>query len=122
VKGINRTCLLGHVGKEPTIRTSSNGLVVSFSLATSEPYKDDSDTWQTRAEWHNLVAFGRIAEIVRDHVKKGAELYVEGRLRTRSWNDQKTNLKLYITEILLTELIMLGAKDKRASSGEKERR
>jgi len=85
-KTVNKVLLLGNVGKDPEI-TSTNGgtLVAKLSLATSERFKDKQGEWQDRTEWHNLVAYARGAEILRDYVHKGSKLYVEGRLTTRSW-------------------------------------
>ena len=88
-KSVNKVILLGNVGKDPEIRSTGGGtMVASFTLATSDRTKDAQGNWQDRTEWHNLKAFGRTAEIVRDYVKKGAKLFVEGRLTTRSWDDK----------------------------------
>jgi single-strand DNA-binding protein len=76
-------------------------------LATSERYKDRSGEWQDRTEWHNLVAYARGAEIVRDYVKKGAKLFVEGRLTTRSWDDKESGKKMYRTEIVVGDITLL---------------
>ncbi len=81
-RSVNKVILLGNVGKDPEIRSTPSGtMVASFSLATSDRYKDAQGNWQDRTEWHNLVAFKRTAEIVRDYVKKGSKLYIEGSLR-----------------------------------------
>jgi single-strand DNA-binding protein len=85
-KGVNKALLLGHVGKDPEIRSTAGGTIVaSFSLATSDRQKDGQGNWADKTEWHNLVAFNRTAEIVRDYVKKGTQLFVEGKIQTRSW-------------------------------------
>ena len=98
-KSVNKVILLGNVGKDPEIRSTPSGtMVASFGLATSDRYQDPQGNWQDRTEWHNLVAFKRTAEIVRDYVKKGSKLYVEGKLQTRSWDDKETGQKRYKTE------------------------
>lgn len=110
-KGINKAILLGHVGKDPEIRsTNGGGLVASFSLATADRQKDGQGNWQDRTEWHNLVAFNRTAEIVRDYVKKGSQLLVEGKIQTRSWDDRETGRKKYRTEIFVFDLTLLGGR------------
>ena len=82
-KSVNKVILLGNVGKDPEIKATASGTVVAtFSIATSERFKDKTGNWQDRTEWHNLVAYQRTAEIIRDYVKKGNKLYVEGRLQT----------------------------------------
>ncbi len=86
-KGVNKAILLGHVGKDPEIRSTNGGTIVaSFSLATADRQKDGQGNWQDRTEWHNLVAFNRTAEIIRDYVKKGSQLLIEGKIQTRTWD------------------------------------
>ena len=110
-KGVNKVFLLGNVGKDPEIRTTGNGMTVAtFSLATADRAKDPEGNWTDRTEWHNLVAFQRTAEIVRDYVKKGSQIFVEGKIQTRSWDDKETNVKKYRTEILVNELSLLGGR------------
>ena len=110
-KGVNKALLLGHVGKDPEIRSTAGGTIVaSFSLATSDRKKDSQGNWADKAEWHNLVAFNRTAEIVRDYVKKGAQLFVEGKIQTRSWDDKDSGQKKYRTEVLVNELSLLGGR------------
>jgi single stranded DNA-binding protein len=93
-KTVNKVILLGNVGKDPEIKSTNGGtLVANLSLATAERFKDKEGEWQERAEWHNLVAYARGAEILRDYVKKGSKLYVEGRLTTRSWDDKDSGKK-----------------------------
>ena len=88
-KGINKSFLLGNVGKDPEIRSTTGGsLVASFSLATADRQKDGQGNWQDKTEWHNLDAFNHTAEIVRDYVKKGTQLFIEGKIQTRSWDDK----------------------------------
>jgi single-strand DNA-binding protein len=103
-KSVNKVILLGHVGKDPEIRSTTGGtLVANLSLATSERYKDREE----RTEWHNLVAFSRGAEIIRDYVKKGSRLYVEGKIQTRSWDDKNSGEKQYRTEVLVLDITLL---------------
>src|ERR1700727_185172 len=108
-KGVNKVLLLGNVGKDPEIRSTAGGTIVaSFSLATADRQKDQQGNWQDKTEWHNLVAFSRTAEIVRDYVKKGTQVFVEGKIQTRSWDDKESGAKKYRTEILINELSLLG--------------
>jgi len=108
-KGVNKVFLLGNVGKDPEIRATAGGMTIaSFTLATADRRKDAQGNWQDSTEWHNLVAFQRTAEIVRDYVKKGTQLFVEGKIQTRSWDDKESGQKKYRTEILVNELSLLG--------------
>ena len=90
-------------------------------MATSDRYKDKGGEWQERTEWHNLVGYARGAEILRDFVKKGSKLYVEGRITTRSWDDKETGKKVYRTEIVVSEISLLspaeGSNARSASNG-----
>jgi single-strand DNA-binding protein len=117
-KGVNKVLLLGNVGKDPEIRSTTGGTIIaSFSLATADRQKDQQGNWQDKTEWHNLVAFSRTAEIVRDYVKKGTQLYVEGKIQTRSWDDKESGQKKYKTEILVNELTLLGGAPGARSEG-----
>lgn len=108
-KGTNKALLLGNVGKDPEIRSTNTGTIVAtFSLATADRQKDSSGNWTDRTEWHNLVAFNRTAEVIRDYVKKGTQLFIEGKIQTRSWDDKASGEKRYRTEILIDELTLLG--------------
>ena len=108
-KGVNKVFLLGNVGKDPEIRATAGGMTIaSFTLATADRQKDSTGNWTDKTEWHNLVAFQRTAEIVRDYVKKGTQVFVEGKIQTRSWDDKETGQKKYRTEILVNELSLLG--------------
>jgi single-strand DNA-binding protein len=110
-KSVNRVTLLGNVGKDPEVKFLPSGqAVANFTIATSDRFKDKAGEWQDRTEWHNLAAFARTAEIVRDYVKKGSKIYVEGRLTTRSWDDKDTGKKVYRTEILVNELVLLSGR------------
>jgi single-strand DNA-binding protein len=117
-KSVNKVFLLGNVGKDPEIRSTAGGTVVAnFTLATSDRQKDPQGNWQERTEWHNLVAFTRLAEIVRDYVKKGSKLYVEGKIQTRSWDDKETGAKRYRTEIIVNDISLLSGRDEGAAGG-----
>jgi single-strand DNA-binding protein len=108
-KGVNKVFLLGNVGKDPEIRSTTGGMTIaSFTLATADRQKDAQGNWADKTEWHNLVAFQRTAEIVRDYVKKGTQIFVEGKIQTRSWDDKESGQKRYKTEILVNELSLLG--------------
>ena len=118
-KSVNKVILLGNVGKDPEIRSTPGGtLVATFGLATSERQKDAQGNWQDRTEWHNLVAFKRTAEIVRDYVKKGSKLYIEGKITNRSWDDKESGQKRYKTEILVNELVLLTGREEGSGGGQ----
>ncbi len=110
-EGVNKVFLLGNVGKDPEIRSTAGGMTVaSFSLATADRQKDPQGNWTDKTEWHNLVCFQRTAEIVRDYVKKGSQVFVEGKIQTRSWDDKASGEKKYKTEILVNDLSLLGGR------------
>ena len=111
-KGVNKVFLLGNVGKDPEIRATAGGMTIaSFTLATADRQKGQDGQWADKTEWHNLVAFQRTAEIVRDYVKKGTQIFVEGKIQTRSWDDKESGQKKYRTEILVNELSLLGGRE-----------
>jgi single-strand DNA-binding protein len=117
-KSVNKVILVGNVGKDPEIKFAANGnAVASFSLATTDRTKDQGGNWTDRTEWHNLVAFQRTAEIIRDYVKKGSKLYIEGRIQTRSWEDKETKEKRYRTEIVVNDLVLLSGRGDGDSGG-----
>jgi single-strand DNA-binding protein len=117
-KSVNKVILLGNVGKDPEIRSTGGGtMVANFTLATSDRQKDAQGNWQDRTEWHNLVAFQRTAEIIRDYVKKGTKLYVEGKIQTRSWDDKESGQKRYRTEIIVNDLSLLSGRDDSGGGG-----
>jgi single-strand DNA-binding protein len=116
-KSVNKVFLLGNIGKDPEIRATPNGVpVASFGLATSERQKDASGNWTDRTEWHNVIAYARLAEIVRDYVKKGSKLFIEGRLNTRNWEDKDTKKKVYRTEIIVSDLSLLSGREEGAGA------
>lgn len=115
-KSVNKVFLLGNVGKDPEIRSTPSGVMVAtFGLATSDRYQDAQGNWQDRTEWHNLKAFKRNAEVVRDYVKKGSKLFIEGKITTNSWDDKESGQKRYRTEIVVFELSLLSGRDEGSS-------
>jgi len=117
-KSVNKVILIGNLGKDPEIKYTPTGTqVAKFSIATNENYKDKSGQWQERTEWHNIVAWQRLAEIVGQYVKKGSKVYIEGRLQTSSWDDKETGQKKYKTEIVANDLVLLGGRGEGASEG-----
>lgn len=111
-RGINKAILVGNLAADPEYRVLNNGenCVATVSLATNESFKDQQGNVQDRTEWHRLVFWGRLAEIAHQYLTKGAQVYVEGKIRTRSYDDQQTGEKKYITEIQVLDLQMLGSK------------
>ncbi len=108
-RGLNKVMLIGRLGSDPEIRYTQEGTpVANFSLATDTPVKR-GDQWESETEWHRIVAWGRLAEICNEYLGKGSQVYVEGRLRTRSWEDRDGN-KRWTTEIIARDLQMLGSK------------
>ena len=117
-KSVNKVILVGNLGKDPEVKFTPSGTAVAkFSLATNERYKDKAGEWQDRTEWHNIVAWQRLAEIVGEYVKKGNKIYIEGRLQTSSWDDKETGQKKYKTEIIANELVLLGGRGEGDSEG-----
>jgi single-strand DNA-binding protein len=108
-KGVNKVFLLGNVGKDPEFKVTQGGMqIATFGLATAERTKGQDGNWTDKTEWHNIVCFQRTAEVVRDYVKKGSQIFVEGRISNRSWDDKESGQKKYRTEILVNELTLLG--------------
>ncbi len=114
-RGVNKVILIGNLGNDPDVRYTASGAAVSnISLATTDSWKNkESGDLQEKTEWHRIVFFGRLAEIVAEYLKKGSQIYVEGRLQTRKWQDKEGNDR-YTSEIVGNEMQMLGSK----SSGE----
>jgi single-strand DNA-binding protein len=106
---VNRVILIGRLGKDPETRYMPNGeAVTNAALATSENWKDKSGEKQEKTEWHNLIFYRRLAEIAGEYLKKGSQVYIEGRLQTRKW--EKDGVTRYTTEIIVNEMTMLGGK------------
>jgi single-strand DNA-binding protein len=118
-RGVNKVILIGNLGKDPEMRYSPNGGAVgNITIATSESWKDKtSGEKQEKTEWHRVVFFGRLAEIVGEYLKKGSQIYVEGRLQTRKWQD-KEGKDRYTTEIVANEMQMLGSREGRGAPSE----
>ena len=110
--GINKVILIGRLGQDPEVRYTPSGVAVAnFSIATSEEWKDkDSGEKKERTEWHRIVAWRRLGEICGEYLSKGRQVYVEGRLQTRSWDDRDGNKK-YTTEIVASDVQFLGTRD-----------
>lgn len=108
---LNKAMLIGNVGKDPEVRylDGQSAKVATFTLATTERYRDRNGEVRENTEWHNIVAWRSTADVVEKYVKKGTQLYIEGRIRTRSWDDQTGN-KRYTTEIIADNLQLLGKK------------
>lgn len=111
-RGINKAILVGNLAAEPEYRVLNNGnnCVATVSLATNESFKDQQGNVQERTEWHRLVFWGKLADIAHQYLTKGSQIYVEGKIRTRSYDDQQTGERKYVTEIQVLDLQMLGSK------------
>lgn len=121
-KSVNKVILVGNLGKDPEVKYTPSGVpVAKFSLATNERYKDKAGEWQDRTEWHSVVVWQRLAEIVGEYVKKGSKIYIEGRLQTSSWEDKQSGEKKYRTEIIAHDLVLLGGRGD-ADGGERASR
>ncbi len=121
-RGVNKVILIGNLGNDPEVRyTPSGSAVASVSLATSETWKDkQSGELQDRTEWHRVVFFNRLAEIVGEYLHKGSKIYVEGSLRTRKWQD-KSGLDRYTTEIIANEMHMLDSRGANSAPHERHK-
>lgn len=108
-RSVNKVILLGHAGRDPEVHILRSGTLVNLSLATSERYKDNRGEWQERTEWHNLVGYQRVGEILRDNVQKGSRIFVEGELRTRSWEDPESGQRKFRTEVVVHEVSLLSS-------------
>lgn len=110
-RGVNKAILIGNLGRDPEIRYSPSGAAVAnVNIATTESWKDkNTGEQQEKTEWHRIVFFGRLAEIVGEYLKKGSQVYVEGRLQTRKWQDKEGNDR-WTTEIVANEMQMLGGR------------
>ena len=110
-RGVNKVILIGNLGGDPEVRYTPDGVAVAnFSLATTESWKDRNGERQERTEWHRLVLWRQLAEIAKSYLRKGSKLYVEGKLQTRSWDDQ-SGQKRYTTEVVVNEMEMLDSRE-----------
>ena len=123
-KSVNKVILVGNVGQDPEVKYTASGVpVAKVSLATNERFKNRNEQWQDRTEWHSVVAWQRLAEIIGEYVHKGSKLYVEGKLQTSTWEDKQTREKRYRTEIVAREILLLssrenGQEDRPTTAGE----
>ena len=110
-RGVNKVILIGNLGADPETKSMPSGTsVANLRIATAESFKDkQTNEWQERTEWHNVAMFGRLAEIAGEYLRKGSQVYIEGRLRTRKWQDKQGNDR-YSTEIVANEMQMLGSR------------
>jgi single-strand DNA-binding protein len=114
--GVNKVILVGHLGKDPEIRALEGGIkVANFTMATTETYKDKNGDKKDVTEWHNVVFWGAIVSVIEKYLKKGSQIYIEGKIRYRSY-EGKDGQKKYITEVLGNNMTMLGKKDSGGSS------
>jgi len=108
MSGVNKVILVGNLGSDPTVRFAANGTAVAnFNIATTERFNNKAGEREERTEWHRVVAWGRLAEICQQYLKKGKQVYIEGRLQTRQWEDQQGQ-KRYTTEVVARDMQMLG--------------
>lgn len=109
-RGVNKVILVGHLGQDPDVRYMPNGnAVANITIATSESWKDQQGQQQERTEWHRVVMFRRLGEIAGEYLRKGSQVYIEGRLQTRKWQDQNGQDR-YTTEIVADQMQMLGGR------------
>lgn len=111
-RGVNKAIIVGNLGRDPEVRYTANGsAVANVTIATSESWKDkQSGERQERTEWHRVVFFGRLAEIAEEYLKKGAQVYIEGSIRTQKWQDKESGQDRYTTEIVARDMQMLGSR------------
>lgn len=119
MKGLNKVMLIENLGKDPEIQQLEGGYsVAKFSLATSESYKDKQGNVQTDIEWHNIIVWRNLAEVAGKYLKKGSTIYLEGKIKTRNYED-KAGVKKYVTEIVADNFIMLGASGSKSAGSDK---
>lgn len=115
--GLNKVMLIGNLGKDPEVKTLDNGAkIATFPLATSETYKDKEGNRQTRTEWHNMVLWRGLADIAESYLHKGSQVYLEGRLSTRKWEDKEGNTR-YTTEVIGDNLVLLSRANDQQQGG-----
>jgi len=118
--GVNKVILIGHLGNDPELKYTPNGTAVaSFRIATNERWPDKEGNMTDHTEWHHVVAWRKLAEIIGEYLKKGSQVYIEGKLRTRNWEDQ-SGVKHYQTEIIASSMQMLGRKGETPQAAGKE--
>jgi single-strand DNA-binding protein len=115
---VNKVILVGNLGRDPEMRSTQGGQpVANFSVATSRKFKDKDGNRQEQTEWHNVVCFGRQAEIAGQYLTKGKKVFIEGRLQTRNWDDKETGKKQYRTEVICENFQMLDSRGEGGGSG-----
>jgi single-strand DNA-binding protein len=116
MSSVNKVILIGNLGRDPETRYMPDGTATtSFSVATTESWKDKSGDKQEKTEWHRISTFRKLAEICREYLKKGSQVYIEGKLQTRKWTD-KDGAEKYTTEIIADEMKMLGSRQNESGS------
>ena len=117
MSSLNKVMLIGHLGRDPELRYTPDGVpVASFSLATSESWTDKNGSRQEHTEWHNIVAWNKLADLSKRYMAKGRQVYVEGRIRSRDYTDRDGN-KRRATEIIATQIVLLGSRAQAAEAG-----
>ncbi len=117
MSSLNKVMLIGHLGRDPEIRYTQDGTAVAtFSLATSESWADKGGGRQEHTEWHNIVAWNKLADLSKRFLAKGRQVYIEGRLRTREWTDKDGN-KRRTTEVIASQMVLLGSRPQGADAG-----
>lgn len=118
MSGVNKVILIGRLGKDPELKNANGVAICNFSIATSKEWKDESGEKKEKTTWHDIVSFRKTAEIAGKYLTKGREVYIEGELQTRSWDDKDTGQKRYKTEIIANNIQFIGGgQDKASSSG-----
>ena len=117
-KSVNKVILVGNLGRDPEIRFLTNGnAVANFSIATTESWKNkQTGQYENQTEWHNLTVFGKLGELCSQHLKKGAKIYVEGKIKTDKWQDKNTGQERFSTKVIVSEIEMLDAKNQFVNS------
>lgn len=114
---LNKVMIIGNLGRDPEVRQAGDSPVANFSVAVTEKFRDRSGQQQERTEWVNVVAWGRLADVCRDYLRKGSSVYVEGKLQTRSWDDKNTGARRYATEVVAAVILMLDRKPRDDQQG-----
>lgn len=118
---VNRVILVGNLGADPDVRSTASGqLVCTLSLATSESFTDKGGQRQERTEWHRVVLWGKSAELAQRYLAKGRKVYIEGRIQTRSWDDEKSGQKRYSTEVVASQMVFLDSQGSGSGAGQQQ--
>ena len=120
-RSVNKAILIGNLGRDPELRhTASGKAVATFTVATNRSWTGPDGSSQEETEWHNIVAWDRLAEICQQYLQKGRKVYIEGRIQTRSWDDKTSGQKRYMTEIVANQMIILDSSGGRGEAGPRE--